>query len=202
VPYPPDRDPPAILANEREECVVAEVRGTAHPVSGRYVGDFVSDLVLTALGPKGDVLGERAFGTLRTRREWFWSEPGGLFPRAVGIWRTRYEGGAGLFGWGERAGGDVVLLTDAGSGPSLVRLDGALRDRWTRPCELTGAVLAPPWGPRFLVYSEYADVAAFDDDGRDAGRGRMRFPVGSPDEVAARSALGVTPAGEWVVVRY
>jgi hypothetical protein len=193
------------------DCLVAAWRTAEHTVLGRGVlqPDRPGHLVLSLISRRGEQLASRDEGTVRTRLEWFWRESGGpqaWGPGAFGPVRRRHEDGPHLCAVTSRADGDLVFFLrqrlERGDEVRAVRLDGRLRERWSRAwTHEAPEVLSPPWS-RGLLAVAGSHVLAFDEGGSGVGSRAIEYPPGAVAPGARGFVVGQEPSGAWVVVEW
>ncbi len=200
-----------LFATERDECILAEERATHHAVKGRDgKPDRTFDVVLTLVGPGGDVLAQTAKGKLTTRWEWFWKEgsTAGPLPRGIGIVRTRYHGSVHFEAFSERADGGFVVVVREDVGRDELRhdvmtLDRGLREGWRTPYRGIGAWgRLPPGSKGILFRSGVAEIRSYAEADGAEQSASLRYPPGVDPADVMGTALGSDGAGHWMVVSY
>jgi hypothetical protein len=192
-----------ILVNRAGACFLAEQVGRDYKVKGSWGPDRTSQLALTSFDPHGKRLGQALFGTVQSRREWFWKEyrTGRALLPDMGIVRTHYEGLA-PFGTMVETGDGIVLVVSR----RRVGLDGAAHIRWQQQPEqhqAMSSVLGAPakGGGTLFLTSGPARLELFDDHGTSLQRVRV------PDNAELTNSkqwavVGETTTGDWIMATY
>ena len=191
-----------ILVNRAGACFLVEEVVRDYKVKGSWAPDRTWQQALTTFDPRGKQLGQALFGTVQSRREWFWKEyrTGRALLPDVGIVRTHYEGHA-TFGTMVETGDGIVLVVSQ----RRVGLDGGAHIRWQQTPEQYQALnpmlgLQGKGGTLFLA-SGPPRLELFDDHGTSIYRVRV------PDNPGLTSskqwaAVGETTTGDWIMATY
>jgi hypothetical protein len=203
----------AMLVTEHGECLVEEKKVIEHPVRGRdHDHDLTVERVLTLIGLRGEVIGRQTLGEVGTTREWFWREyntnTSVPIPKDLGLVRRRYGGRIAIEAWGERPGGDFLLVVweetvKSAQSRRLVRLDRSLRTRWSKPFEGDmGGAISPAWAPGLLIHAGLGRVRSYDESAGAERATYLTYPPQSDTSGLRAVALGRDPTGRWIVVEY
>jgi len=191
-----------ILVNRAGACFLVEEVVRDYKLKGSWGPDRTSQLALTAIDPHGKRLGQALFGSVQSRREWFWKEyrTGRALLPDIGIVRTHHEG-LTTFGTMVETGDGIVLVVSR----RRVGLDGAANIRWQQQPEahqaMNSVLGAPAKSGTLFLTSGPARLELFDAQGTSIQRVRV------PDNAELTNskqwaALGETTAGDWIMVTY
>jgi len=181
-------------------CLVQEALVIEHDASGP---NRTVQAALTILDTHGKVLAQALLGKVTSSLEWFNSGAGQNLAGAPGkftLVRRAYQGQTMVKLVGAR-GDDLLVVVREGASTRLKRLGPKLEERWDRHVQDGSApALSPAWTRGILLYSGNRWVEAFDEQGTPGARDTFEPSGYDPSEL--RSAIGQTPAGEWLLVSW
>ncbi len=202
-----------MLVSDAGEMLVLDVYLERHPISTTGVlPDQVWPSVVTILDPHGNIIVQRPYSWMKTKREWFWTQGGSPQsggPVDWGLVRTRYETdgiGAGRF-FASR--GTDFLFTSGSHETIIQRIDRRFELLWKRSLQdFAGEIfISPSWTSPILLHDTSYRFSSISDRG--GQKVEATVPVreifleqDATQGKRPRFAIGQGAEGDWLLIAY